>query len=52
MNKEPLSTTEITLNMKYWTNPKYWDRYAFANGVHPDQRLQTAASDQGLHYLP
>ena len=33
-------------------NPKYWDRLAWANSVDPDQMLQNAASDQGLHWLP
>ena len=28
---------------------KYWDRYAFANSVEPDQMLQNAASDLALH---
>ena len=32
-------------------NPKYWARYVFANSVDPDQMLQNAASDQGLHCL-
>ena len=37
---------------QYRNNPKYWGRLAFANSVDPDQMLQNAASDQGLHYLP
>ena len=36
-------------NKKYHNNPKYWDRYAFANSVDPDQMSQNAASDLGLH---
>ena len=36
----------------YHNNPKYWDRQAWANSVDPDQMLQNAASDQGLHCLP
>ena len=32
---------------RYRNNPKYWDRYAFANSVDPDQMLQNATSDQG-----
>ena len=32
--------------------PKYLDRQAWANSVDPDQMLQNAASDQGLHCLP
>ena len=35
----------------YRNNPKYWDRQTWANSVDPDQTLQTAASDQGLHNL-
>ena len=38
--------------IKYRNNSKYWDRYAFANCVDPDQTPQNAASDQGLHSLP
>ena len=36
---------------KYYNNPKYWDRQVLANSVDPDQMLQIALSDQGLHYL-
>ena len=36
----------------YCNNPKYWDGQAWANSVDPDQMLQNAASDQGLHCLP
>ena len=36
----------------YHNNFKYWDRYTFASSVDPDQTLQNAASDQGLHCLP
>ena len=31
---------------------KYWDSKAFANSADPDQMLQNAVSDQGLHCLP
>ena len=30
----------------------YWDSYAFANNLEPDQMPQNVASDQGLHCLP
>ena len=33
----------------YRTDPKFSDRYAWANSADPDQ---TAQSDQGLHCLP
>ena len=33
-------------------NRKYWDRKSWANSVDPDQVLQNAASDLGLHCLP
>ena len=33
---------------KYHNDPEFSDRYAWANGVDPDQEQ----SDQGLHYLP
>ena len=36
----------------YSNNPKYWDRQAWANSVDPDQMPHSAASDQGLHFLP
>ena len=36
----------------YSNNPKYLDRYAFANIVDPDQMLQNIVSDPGLHFLP
>ena len=32
--------------------PYYSDRQAWANNVDPDERLQNAASHQGLHCLP
>ena len=32
----------------YRINSKYWNRYAFANNLDPDQMPQNAASDQGL----
>ena len=31
---------------------QYWNRYAFANSIDPDQMPQNVASDQGLHCLP
>ena len=34
-----------------WNNSKYWNRHALANSVDPDQMLQNAASDLGLHHL-
>ena len=39
-------------NKMYRNNPKCWDRQAWANSVDPDQMLQNAASDLGLHCLP
>ena len=33
----------------YRNNPKYLDRYAFANSVNTDQTLENEMSDQGLH---
>ena len=36
----------------YCTFPNYSDRQAWANSVDPDQMLQNAASDQGLHCKP
>ena len=36
----------------YHIYPKYLDKQAWTNSVDPDQRLQNAASDQGLHCLP
>ena len=33
----------------YRNNPKYWDRWAFANSIDPD--WNSAASDQDLHCL-
>ena len=35
----------------YRNNPKYCDKYTFANSVDPDQMMQNMASDQGLHCL-
>ena len=35
----------------YHNNPEYWDRQTWANSVDPDQTLQNATSDQGLHCL-
>ena len=35
-----------------FNNPKYLDRQTLANSVDPDQMLQNAPSDQGLHCLP
>ena len=37
--------------MKYHDIRKYQDRQPCANSVDPDQMLQNAASDQGLHCL-
>ena len=31
--------------------PKYWDRQVWVNIINPDQTLQTAISDQGVHCL-
>ena len=36
----------------YHNNPKYSDRQVWAKSVDPDQMLQNAASDPGLHCLP
>ena len=36
----------------YGNNPVYADREVWANSVGPDQMLQTAASELGLHCLP
>ena len=33
----------------YCNSRKYWDRWAFANSLDPDQTPQYAASDWGLH---
>ena len=35
----------------YYNNPKYWNRHAWTNNVDPEQKLQNAAFDQGLHYV-
>ena len=32
--------------------PKYWERQAEINSIEPDQMLQNAASDKGLHCFP
>ena len=31
---------------------KYWDRQAWVNSVEPNQMLQNALSEHGLHSLP
>ena len=36
----------------YHIYPKYSDRHTWADREEPDQMLQNAASDQGLHCLP
>ena len=38
--------------MEYHVYKLYWDRKCGANDVDPDQMLQNAASDLGLHCLP
>ena len=45
------SYTFVLFLCYYYNNPKYWDRHAWTNSVDPDQMLQNAASDQGLHCL-
>ena len=40
---------EFTEAQKYRNDPKFLDRYAWANSADPDQ---TAPLDQGLHCLP
>ena len=41
------------LTIKYYRNdPKFSDRYAWANSANPDQTAPRGQSDQGLHYLP
>ena len=40
------------LKWSYHNNPKHWDRQVCTNSVDPDQKLQNAASNQGLHCLP
>ena len=35
----------------YHYDPKYWDRESTANSGDPDQMLQNAGSEQGLHCL-
>ena len=48
-----MSFVFVNKQEKYYHNdPKYWDTHAQANSVDPDQTLQNAASDQGLHCLP
>ena len=37
---------------RYRIYHKYWDKQAGATSVEPCHRLQNAAFDQGLHYLP
>ena len=37
---------------RYQNNPKYWDSGVWENSADADQMPQSAASDQGLHYLP
>ena len=41
-----------TKSVLYCNNPKYLDRYAFANSADQTQTLQNAASDQDLYCLP
>ena len=45
-------TTTILPFPSYGIYSKYSDRQVWANSVDPDQMLQNAASDQGLHCLP
>ena len=41
--------TTYVANTMYRNDPKFSDRYAWANSADPDQKEQ---SDQGLHCLP
>ena len=52
MTGHDIAPDKFFLTEKYWSNPKYWDRWTFVNGVDPDQMLHSAASDQGLHCWP
>ena len=45
-------TNDTYKTAAYHYNQKYADWQAWANCVDPDQMLQNAASDQGLHCLP
>ena len=38
--------------MIYRNDPKFSDRYAWANSADPDQTALEEQSDQGLHCLP
>ena len=38
--------------MHYRNDPKFLDRYAWANTADPDQTAPGEQSDQGLHCLP
>ena len=44
-----MGTQYITLHLPIYVLPHI--KWTLANSVHQDQMLQTAASDQGLHYL-
>ena len=46
------SRTRVKVNSVLFNDPKYWDRQVCANSDDPYQKLQNAASDQGLHCLP
>ena len=41
----------MSTRLRYHIYPKYSDRQTWANSVDPDQMLQNAASDLGLHCL-
>ena len=47
-----LHCSYLSINIIYSIYTKYLDRQAGTNSVDPDQMLQNAASDQGLHCLP
>ena len=40
------------LKQLYRNDPKFSDRYAWANSADPDQTAPKELSDQGLHCLP
>ena len=44
-------SSERTLNLKYRSKRKYWDRQAWANSVDLDRIPYNAMFDQGLHCL-
>ena len=49
---QPWRELDITIFSDYNIFPKYWNWETCTNSLHPDQMLHSAASDQGVYYLP